>query len=107
MDWLVVLFAAGTLLGHACALEGDHQHLADAPARIGSANADSGEPVTINGTSCEGAKPTSVWPVTRTIDGRPFPAPGLAAPSSARAGQTASAFAPRPPLYVLHAALLI
>jgi hypothetical protein len=104
---LVVLFAVGTLLGHVCALEPGHHHPADASAGIGFAGPDSGGPVAIDEASCENLKPASVWPVIRAIDNRPLPVPGLVVPGSVRAGRAASALVPRPPLFVLHAALLI
>ena len=102
-----MLFAVATMLGHVCGLEPGHHHLADASAWIGSAGPDSGGPVAIDEASCESLKPPSAWPVMRAIDSQPLPVPGLAVPGLARAGQAASAPVPRPPLFVLHAALLI
>jgi hypothetical protein len=104
---LVVLFAVGALLGHVCALEPNHHHLANASASIGSAGPDAGEPVAMEDASCEGLKPASAWPVLRAIDSPPLSVPGRAVPGSVRAGRAASALVPRPPLFLLHAALLI
>ena len=107
MSRLVVAFAVATMLGHVCGLDPGHHHLADASAEIGSAGHDTGGRVAIDDASCESLKPASAWPVMRAIDGQPLPVPGLAVPRSVRAGQAASVPVPRPPLFVLHAALLI
>jgi hypothetical protein len=109
MSWLVVLFAAGTLLGHVCVLEPGHPHLGDPSAGIGSAGSDSGGPVTIDEASCESLKPASAsaWSVMRAIDNRSLPAAGLAGRDPVRVGRAASASVRHPPLFVLHAALLI
>jgi hypothetical protein len=104
---VVVLFAFGTLLGYVCVLEPGHHHPADASAWIGSAHPGSHGPLPIDEASCESLKPASVWPVIRLVDPAPLSLAGLSVLGSMRAGRAARVPVSRPPLFVLHAALLI
>jgi hypothetical protein len=107
MRRFVMLFALGTLLGHVCALEPGHHHPVDGSPWIGPGGQDSRGPLPIDEASCENVKPASVWPVIRLIDTWPLSLPDLAVLGSIRAWRAASIPVSRPPLFVLHAALLI
>lgn len=106
---VVLVVALAALLGHVCALETDAAHgLAEHARSAGAAPEHQGpEASDLHVASCDGIKPTSMGPLVSTVDSRPmatvrlgriWPRPFLGVSSLAVS---------RPPLFILHASLLI
>jgi len=107
MREVLVLCALAAVLGHVCATDVSGHAAAATALAAGPVNPLPSHHSAIHAASCDGLKPGSVGPASPSLESRPVA--GLLALSAPRSqgAPPACRRAPGPPLFVLHAALLV